>query len=681
MDIQKAYDTVNWRFLGFILKCFCFHHTMIKWIMACVKSPSFSICISGDIHGSSKASGVYVKVTGLVPSNPKSATFFCNVVNHVKISILNVMPFLEGELPVKYLGVPLISSRLPNKDCKVFVEKARNRISDWKNKSLSFAGSIPFTQKRHTIAYMGFLWCNGEYKRGKAKVAWDDICLPKREGGLGIRCLKVFNLALMTTNIWNIVSNKESLWVRWIHMYKLKGRTFWDISPKAFMSWGWRKILQLRDIVKPFFWMQVENGLTASLWYDTWYNQSPLSNFISPRDIAREGHHLRMCVADIISNGDWEWLKRATKGSESSDSEPDMSFDTSASPEYVSGLGRASLVHVISNISPSVVPGETIAHHDTITSAPVWVKIHHVPIVAYSEVGLSLITSQLGRPIMLDAYTSTMFHKSWGRNTYARALIEPPRCDSCKIFDHNDVDCTKREKVVVPDQVVDDEGFTHVTRKNRKGKQNSRPRQVVGIKLTKPKPNIQYRVFRGLNTKEKNISDNMPTTNDNKEGEVNVPHIVPKQLNNLVNSKDPGDDDEEEVEDISTNFIALRGQALLVIMLIMYNLASQSIRGMNQSPKQTEVRQRHSGGFPGDLSPGKRRWGRLVRDSFPGDNPRRKATIPGNPGRLVAEDRFPGRHVARETSNGKARMGYLLGRYSRATTPGPHSFSHTIKCH
>nr|GFA14997.1 Ty3/gypsy retrotransposon protein [Tanacetum cinerariifolium] len=33
---------------------------------------------------------------------------------------------------------------------------------------------------------------------------------------------------------------------------------------------------------------------------------------------------------------------------------------------------------------------------------------------------------------------------------------------------------------------------------------------------------------------------------------------------------------------------------------------------------------RHFGAFPGDLSPGKHRWGRLVRDSFPGDNPRRK---------------------------------------------------------
>ncbi|GJZ02381.1 hypothetical protein Tco_0520342 [Tanacetum coccineum] len=47
-------------------------------------------------------------VSGLVLSIPKSTVFFCNVVNHVKLSILNVMPFLEGVLPVNYLGVPLI---------------------------------------------------------------------------------------------------------------------------------------------------------------------------------------------------------------------------------------------------------------------------------------------------------------------------------------------------------------------------------------------------------------------------------------------------------------------------------------------------------------------------------------------------------------------------------------------
>ncbi|GKF72670.1 hypothetical protein Tco_0208784 [Tanacetum coccineum] len=45
---------------------------------------------------------------------------------------------------------------------------------------------------------------------------------------------------------------------------------------------------------------------------------------------------------------------------------------------------------------------------DEVTKVPVWVKLHRVPLVAYSEDGLSLIASQVGTPIMLDAFTSAM---------------------------------------------------------------------------------------------------------------------------------------------------------------------------------------------------------------------------------------------------------------------------------
>ncbi|GKB42989.1 hypothetical protein Tco_0887931 [Tanacetum coccineum] len=38
------------------------------------------------------------------------------------------------------------------------------------------------------------LW---EIKKGKAKVAWDSVCKPKNEGGLDIRCIDDFNIALM----------------------------------------------------------------------------------------------------------------------------------------------------------------------------------------------------------------------------------------------------------------------------------------------------------------------------------------------------------------------------------------------------------------------------------------------------------------------------------------------------
>nr|GEU39991.1 reverse transcriptase domain, reverse transcriptase zinc-binding domain protein [Tanacetum cinerariifolium] len=61
----------------------------------------------------------FKNVSGLVSSIPKSTAFFCNVSNALKANILSSMLFVEGTLPVRYLGVPLISSKLLYRDCLV----------------------------------------------------------------------------------------------------------------------------------------------------------------------------------------------------------------------------------------------------------------------------------------------------------------------------------------------------------------------------------------------------------------------------------------------------------------------------------------------------------------------------------------------------------------------------------
>ncbi|GJU76701.1 putative reverse transcriptase domain-containing protein [Tanacetum coccineum] len=48
----------------------------------------------------------------------------------------------------------------------------------------------------------------------------------------------------------------------------------------------------------------------------------------------------------------------------------------------------------------------------------VWVKLHGVPVTAFSEDGLSVISTKLVTPLMLDSYTSDMFMQ------YARAMIK-----------------------------------------------------------------------------------------------------------------------------------------------------------------------------------------------------------------------------------------------------------------
>ena len=59
-----------------------------------------------------------------------------------------------------------------------------------------------------------------------------------------------------------------------------------------------------------------------------------------------------------------------------------------------------------------------------VTKVPVWIKLHDVPLHAYSKDGLSLIVTQFGKPIMLDAFTSSMCVDSWGHISFALALVD-----------------------------------------------------------------------------------------------------------------------------------------------------------------------------------------------------------------------------------------------------------------
>ena len=55
-----------------------------------------------------------------------------------------------------------------------------------------------------------------------------------------------------------------------------------------------------------------------------------------------------------------------------------------------------------------------------LSTVPVWVKLYDVPLAAYTEDGLSLLATKLGKPIMLDSYSSHMCLNSWGKHSFAR---------------------------------------------------------------------------------------------------------------------------------------------------------------------------------------------------------------------------------------------------------------------
>ncbi|XP_022007739.1 uncharacterized protein LOC110907006 [Helianthus annuus] len=185
----------------------------------------------------------------------------------------------------------------------------------------------------------------------------------------------------------------------------------------------------------------------------------------------------------------------------------------------------------------------TILKKDDIKKVAVWVKIHNVPLAAYSDDGLSMLATKLGTPKMLDSYTAQMCSDAWGRSSFARALIElsaeeeikedlkiaipmvdgegyvketmkveyewrPPRCETCKVFGHQFSECPKNVKIVKDTvEEKDADGFIVNKGKNNKKK---------GIIINKPKQNFIYRPIEkkpSNNSSGEASSSSVPTSN------------------------------------------------------------------------------------------------------------------------------------------------------------------------
>ena len=117
-------------------------------------------------------------------------------------------------IPIRYLGVPLISSHLRSIDCQILGDKIVARARSWTNKFLSYAGRLQlvksillathtywsshFVLPKATLNHIertlrNFLWRGSELKSGGAKVSWEDICVHQQCGGLGIPNLIIWN--------------------------------------------------------------------------------------------------------------------------------------------------------------------------------------------------------------------------------------------------------------------------------------------------------------------------------------------------------------------------------------------------------------------------------------------------------------------------------------------------------
>ncbi|XP_020258603.1 uncharacterized protein LOC109835013 [Asparagus officinalis] len=128
-----------------------------------------------------------------------------------------------------------------------------------------------------------FLWGNSDLKFKPPLVSWDKVCTGKKNGGLGIFSASLWNTAAALRTIWYIHTNKESLWIKWIHGNYIKNRDIWSVNVKTGDSWVWKQVLKVRNKAM-ITWGGVDNlkKIISSCYYNSKVHLSDLYSVLSP---------------------------------------------------------------------------------------------------------------------------------------------------------------------------------------------------------------------------------------------------------------------------------------------------------------------------------------------------------------------------------------------------------------
>lgn len=239
----------------------------------------------------------FANTSGLHVNLHKSRVFFCGVNEHLKGILLNQLGFSEGSLPIKYLGLPLIVSKLTVIDCGPILDRMRSKISSGSARLLSYAGRLvliksvlfhyqvywsnAFLLPKGVIfqieaLYRNYLWSGVVDRKNMALVAWENVSLPRSECCLGLLQISAWNKAVFGKLLWKIIANRHCLWTRWVNAVYLKGISIWCVEAKDSHPWAWKKLLQLRGMIKNHVSYTLGDGRQISLFYDQWLQSGPI---------------------------------------------------------------------------------------------------------------------------------------------------------------------------------------------------------------------------------------------------------------------------------------------------------------------------------------------------------------------------------------------------------------------
>ncbi|GKV26644.1 hypothetical protein SLEP1_g35909 [Rubroshorea leprosula] len=244
----------------------------------------------------------------------------------------------EGELPFKYLGIPVGGNHKRVAMWQPMVNSFKKKLTTWKGRFLSLGGRITLINSVLSslpvflmsvylipkgILYSidkirrSFLWGGGGEKRKIKWVSWDKVCKKKEEGGLGVRELRKFNLALLGKWWGRLAENKEGLWKRVIiGKYGERGGHWldWIKEREGLGSTWWRDVCCIDKMDRERvgwllegFRIKLGDGKRVSFWWDNWCGVGYLANKYPRLYLISTGKDNKCHQMGNEGNEQWSW--------------------------------------------------------------------------------------------------------------------------------------------------------------------------------------------------------------------------------------------------------------------------------------------------------------------------------------------------------------------------------------
>lgn len=134
--------------------------------------------------------------------------------------------------------------------------------------------------------------------------SWDSICLPKLEGGLGLRKMETMNSAYLTKLVWQLTTPSHRIWTQLVRAKYLLGKPILDAQRSQHtVSWIWGSILHSIKLLRAGACYQIGAASTLKIQGVPWLPD--YATFRVPEDLPLPAHITRL--RDLMDSTGTAW--------------------------------------------------------------------------------------------------------------------------------------------------------------------------------------------------------------------------------------------------------------------------------------------------------------------------------------------------------------------------------------